>query len=796
MTRRRGARPAAAAMLVLILMSTSVPGPAGAQERRRNRLASESSPYLLQHQLNPVDWYPWGEEAFAAARKADRPIFLSIGYSTCHWCHVMECESFENKEIAALMNRDFVAIKVDREERPDLDGVYMTACQLMTHSGGWPLTVFLTPDGRPFFAGTYYPPDDRYGRTGMRTLLPRVAEAWRTQRAAIEEQATSLAEAVRQALASPPGRGDAPALDRAFGDGLLGELGARFDPVHAGFGGEPKFPPHSALRYLLFRARQERNPDVDRMLRGTLDAMQDGGIFDQVGGGFHRYSVDAEWFLPHFEKMLYDNAQLLEIYAGAARIYGDGRYRETADRIADWLEREMRTPEGAFASALDADSEGEEGRYYLWTSEELERVLGKEAFELYGPAFGIRERGNLPPSFEEGRGRNLPRSAAPREQLARQHRLTAAELAAALLRDQEKLESVRRRRVPPARDDKVLTAWNALAVSALARASRDLEEPRLLAISRRVADFLLKTHVRGDEVFHVSRGGTPKIGGFLEDYALLARALLDLAEATGDGSCEARARALARGFLARFGDGRNGGFYETASAAPRGLLDSSKEFLDQVLPSPNAVAAEVLRRLDERQPDAAFARAASETIRAAAPYARAYPTAAAGFAILSSGVAAAPRPLPSSLREGPVAISADLADSVLAPGGSSTLTVRIAVDAGWHIPDHRPSGADQRPTEVALHPSPGLSAGPPAYPAGVLTRAGGEELSVYSGSLEIPARIHAAPGADEGEASVRVRVSFQPCDDARCLAPRTVELSVPARIGRPSADRGAAPDRP
>ena len=772
------------AVLVLALMSISLPGPAGAKEGRKNRLASESSPYLLQHQLNPVDWYPWGDEAFEAARRSDRPIFLSIGYSTCHWCHVMERESFENEDIAALMNRDFVSIKVDREERPDLDDVYMTACQLMTQSGGWPLTVILTPEGKPFFAGTYFPPEDRYGRIGMRTLLPRLAEVWKTQRQEVERQAASLTDAVRRALASPPGRGSAAsALDRAFGDDLLEELKERFDSIHGGFSDAPKFPPHPALRYLLFRARQGRNPDVDRMLRRTLDAMQDGGVFDQVGGGFHRYSVDGEWFVPHFEKMLYDNAQLLEIYAGAARIYGDERYRETADRTADWLEREMRTPEGGFASALDADSEGVEGKYYLWTSEELERVLGTESFAIYRAAFDIRKEGNAPPHFEEGRGRNLPRFAAPRAELARRERLTEPELSAALLRDQTKLEAVRSRRVPPARDDKVITAWNALAVSALARASRDLAEPRLLAAARRAADCLLRIHVRGNEVLHVSRHGSAKIEGFLEDYALLARSLLDLAEVTGDTADEAKARELAGQMVRKF-RGEGGGFYQTAAHGPRGLLDSSREFLDQVLPSPNAVAAEVLRRLDAIEPDAAFSRAAEETLRAAAPYARAFPTAAAGFAILSAGEAPAAASLPSTRREGPVTLSAAIAQARLAPGSSSTLTVRIVMDAGWHIPDHEGGAGGRSATSVTVFPSAGLSADTPAYPPGARIRAAGEEISAYSGALAIPVRIHASPDAADGEASVRLKVEFQPCDDSRCLAPRRVELAVPLKIAR------------
>ncbi|MGH9442483.1 MAG: thioredoxin domain-containing protein, partial [Thermoanaerobaculia bacterium] len=465
-------------MLALFAMATTAPGAPGATPV--NRLAGESSPYLLQHRHNPVDWYPWGSEALARARSEDRPIFLSIGYSTCHWCHVMERESFENAGIAALLNAAFVSIKVDREERPDLDNVYMTACQLMTQSGGWPLTVILTPDGRPFFAGTYFPPEDRYGRPGMRTLLPRIAEAWKKNRGEIEQQASHVAEIVEQAIQAAPQNGSAAPLNSAFGDSLLGDLHRRFDSSHGGFSDAPKFPPHGPLQFLLFRSRSGKDPEAERMLRRTLDEMQKGGIFDHVGGGFHRYSVDSEWFIPHFEKMLYDNAQLLEIYSGAAALFGDPEYRETAERIFHWLEREMKTPEGAYSSALDADSEGVEGKYYLWTAAEIDSVLGKEEAPLYREAFGIRDAGNAPPQFEEGRGRNLPRRTEDDGALARRFKRSPEEIARRLSADQRALEAARSARVAPSRDDKVLTSWNALAVSALVHASKNLGDPALI----------------------------------------------------------------------------------------------------------------------------------------------------------------------------------------------------------------------------------------------------------------------------------------------------------------------------
>jgi hypothetical protein len=722
-----------------------------------NRLAGESSPYLLQHQHNPVDWYPWGDEAFEKARREGKPVFLSIGYSTCHWCHVMERESFENAEVAALMNRDFVSIKVDREERPDIDNVYMTACQLLTRSGGWPLTAILTPEGLPFFAGTYFPADDRHGRIGMRSLLPRLAEYWKNHRAEAGKQGEEVAAAVRHAVASPPKEGAAP-LDAAFARSLEDELARRFDAVHGGFSDAPKFPPHGTLAYLSGR----RDGRSAAMLRKTLDAMQDGGVFDQVGGGFHRYSVDAEWFIPHFEKMLHDNAQLLAVYGDAARRFGEPRYRETALAIVAWLEREMATPEGAYASALDADSEGVEGKYYLWTASEIDAVLGPSRAPLYREAFRIQDRGNTPAEFEEGRGRNLPRRAdAPG--LARKHGLDAAALEERLSADNAALESVRSRRVHPARDDKVLTSWNALAVSALARASRDLDEPRLLAIARRIADFLLARHVAGDLVWHGSRAGAPKIHGFLEDYAFLAEALLDLSEVSGQPAYADRARRIAAEMLRRFRDPSGGGFFQTEAPekGERGLLDLAREYLDQVSPSPNGIAAGVLLRLDGIAPDPAFRSAARDAIAAAAPYARTFPSASTTFAALAALEPDSTARRPSSSTSGPVTVSASRR-------GDGAIAVRFSIEPGWHVQSHQPTRRDLVATRVSIP-----SGGEALYPAAHSVTVAGETLSVYSGEFSIT--VEPPPGPPPP-----LDVEFQACDDSRCLAPVRLSLETPA----------------
>ena len=772
-----------AMVLALLAMSEAVPG--DSPSHPDNRLARESSPYLLQHRHNPVDWYPWGAEALARAKAEDKPIFLSIGYSTCHWCHVMERESFENREIAGLMNSGFVSIKVDREERPDLDNVYMTACQLMTHSGGWPLTVILTPDGRPFFAGTYFPPDDRYGRAGMKTLLPRIAEAWKSNRAEIEQQASHVAEVVEQAIQAPPG-GEARPLDSAFADALLGDLRRRFDSSRGGFSESPKFPPHGALQFLLFRCRSRKDPEAERMLRKTLDEMAAGGIFDQVGGGFHRYSVDSEWFVPHFEKMLYDNAQLLEVYSRAAALFGDGSYRETARRTFDWLEREMKTPEGGYASALDADSEGIEGKYYLWTAAEIDSILGPREAPLYREAFGILDSGNTPASFEEGHGKNLPRRSASDAELAKKHGLAADEIARRLSADESALESARSRRVPPSRDDKVLTSWNALAVSALVRASKDLGEPRFLDAARRVAALLLAKHVAGSRVWHVSRGGEAKIGGFLEDYAFLARALLDLSRATEDPGMALRAKSIAAEMVTAFSDPA-GGFFQTAvpesPAGKRGLLDSSREFLDQVVPSPNGVAAEVLSRLAKEGGPPEFRAAAERAMAAAAPYARSFPTSATTFAVLAAERPGATGDLPSRIQSGPVRASVATPPGSLRPGDASRLAVEIEIEPGWHIQSRRPSRPDLAATAVRAEGG-GIAFGAPAYPSGAETLVAGEKLSTYSGSIEIAIPAEIARDAPSGELRAKVEIDVQACDDRRCLAPARLELGAVFRVAR------------
>ena len=552
-----------------------------------NRLAGESSPYLRQHAHNPVDWYPWGDEAFEKARREEKPVFLSIGYSSCHWCHVMERESFENEEIARTLNEHWVSVKVDREERPDIDDVYMTAVQLTSGRGGWPLSAFLLPDKRPFFAGTYFPPDDRHGRPGFLTVLGRLEAAWRERRADLESGAAEIAAEV--AAASDLAAGGAPEPLSPARLGLLcAALTRVFDPVHGGFGGAPKFPPHLALAWLLRRGAGGDAAAL-AMAEATLDAMAFGGIRDHLGGGFHRYSTDAEWLVPHFEKMLTDNALLLGLYARAHARSGRALFGRTARGIGDYLLSEMRGPEGGFYAGTDADSEGEEGRFFVWSVDEVRDVLGADA-PLAEAAYGIRAEGNFREEATGGStGRNilhLRKEPSPEEE---------ARLAPLRLR----LKEVRWRRVPPSLDDKRIAGWNALAISGLATAAGPLGEPRYLEAARAAARFLLTTARDGSgRLLRSWKDGRGTIAGFLEDEAFFANALLDLAAATaGDEAREwlSAARRSVEAIRTRFRNPAGPGFLSSGEGN-EALLVQGRDLFDKAIPSAPAAACMALVR--------------------------------------------------------------------------------------------------------------------------------------------------------------------------------------------------------
>jgi uncharacterized protein YyaL (SSP411 family) len=566
-----------------------------------NRLAREASPYLRQHGENPVDWYPWGPEALERARREDRPILLSVGYSACHWCHVMERESFEDAETAALMNGAFVNVKVDREERPDLDQVYQLVVQLMGRSGGWPLTVFLTPDQRPFFGGTYFPPVDRYGMSSFRKVLAAVSEAYQLRREQVDSRALDLTKAI--ALETSPdfaGRpnGDGPApsglVSPALIDRAMERLAARFDDEHGGFGRRPKFPNTMALELLL----RGRRPGDRERARRALDAMRAGGIWDHLGGGFHRYSTDERWLVPHFEKMLYDNALLLRLYADGWRATGVPLYAQTAREIAAYVAREMTAPEGGFYATQDADSEGHEGKFFVWTPAEIDAACGDdvEAARVAKAAYGVEAGGN----FEET-GASVLSGPAPVDELVGALGLDADGVAAALERARARLFAAREMRVKPSRDEKILASWNGLMAGALAAAGSALGDAGMVEAAVRAMRFVERTLVapEGDSRARVLRhckDGVARGPGFLDDHAFVADAAIDLYEATADPSWVHLARRLAEAMQSHFQDASDGSFYFTPDDG-EAILVRPKDSFDHAVPSGAAVAARVFLRL-------------------------------------------------------------------------------------------------------------------------------------------------------------------------------------------------------
>ncbi|HJW44336.1 MAG TPA: thioredoxin domain-containing protein [Geothrix sp.] len=563
-----------------------------------NHLAESLSPYLLQHAHNPVDWHPWGEAALAKARAEQKPIFLSIGYSACHWCHVMERESFENPAVAEVLNAHFVSIKVDREERPDLDDLYMDAVQTLTGRGGWPMSVWLTPDLEPFYGGTYFPPESRGGMPGFIPLLTRIAELWREDRAGLVGQAGKLTAELRRQAEVEAGV-ELPGGDRI--EAALDQLRRGFDGAWGGFGAAPKFPQQMAVDLILARGTAQ---DRAMALR-TLDAMWEGGMCDHLGGGFSRYSVDSQWLVPHFEKMLYDNAQLACCYLSAFQATGEPRYAQVARETLDYLLRDLRDPMGGFHSSEDADSEGEEGKFYVFTPPEVWEALGRADGERFCAAFGITGGGN----FEHGRSVAHRFSCAPADRLAPEEDRAL----------REKLRLWRDRRVRPGKDDKVLAAWNGLALSAMARGHQVLGEPRYLAAAQGCAGFLRDALWRDGRLLRVWRQGRAHTPGFLEDDAAVIEGLVDLYESDFDAAWLRWAETLGEGLLGRYHDPADGGFFST-EAALGDLIFRQKPGFDNALPSGNTLAARALLRLSRHLQREDFRLAAEGTLRCFGPW--------------------------------------------------------------------------------------------------------------------------------------------------------------------------------
>jgi uncharacterized protein YyaL (SSP411 family) len=584
-----------------------------------NRLIHEKSPYLLQHAHNPVEWYPWGEEAFTKAQEENKPIFLSIGYSTCHWCHVMERESFENPDIAALMNRDFVCIKVDREERPDVDRIYMTYVQATTGSGGWPMSVWLTPELRPFVGGTYFPPENRYGRAGFPVLLERIADSWKKDRGRIEESAVNVLAQLQEHIGNAPGAMDSGAIESGFN-----YWRRTFDTHLGGFGEAPKFPRPVTHNFLLRYWSSSKNREALDMVLATLQAMAKGGMNDQLGGGFHRYSVDEYWFVPHFEKMLYDQAQLATSYLEAFQITGDALYSGVARRVLDYVLRDMTHPEGGFYSAEDADSvidpadphEKGEGAFYIWAHSEIVELAGQPAANWFCYRYGVEPAGNVRRDPQgEFTGRNILFEAHSVAETAHHFEVDETAVVESLRTTSDKLLAARSTRVRPHLDDKVLAGWNGLMISAFAQAGAVLEEPRYTQAARRAAGFITQNMLRDDVLYRRFRDGETAIPGFLDDYAGFVHALIDLYETSLDAQYLNLAVQLAHTMIELFEDRDAGGFFSTTGGDPS-LVMRIKDDYDGAEPSGNSIAALDLLRLAATTGDRGFRQTAERTLAA------------------------------------------------------------------------------------------------------------------------------------------------------------------------------------
>jgi uncharacterized protein YyaL (SSP411 family) len=803
-------RPRTATLLIATVLAALASGPAAKADPEpktpANRLAKETSPYLLLHAHNPVDWYPWGPEAFARAKAEKKPIFLSIGYSSCYWCHVMERECFKDPQIARLMNQKFVCIKVDREERPDIDQIYMAALQAFGN-GGWPMSMFLTSDGRPFYGGTYFPPKDRNGIRGFPTILAGVADAWRDEKAQIEESADRLTELVRRSLAKSNSNRHAP-LTRALAEQGREQLTEQFDPEYGGFGfnpenaRRPKFPEPVNLVFLLDEHRRAvqaggtKKNDRDAkatslaMVLKTLDHMARGGIRDQLAGGYHRYSTSRYWIVPHFEKMLYDNAQLASAHLLAFELTADPRWRREAESTFGFIARSMTSPEGGFYSAIDAETDGDEGGYYVWTKDEVNKVLGGGPdAEAFAQVYGLKRE----PNFEKDRYVLLePRS---RTEQAATLKTTPAALESTVAPLRAKLLAVRERRPAPLLDDKILTAWNGLMIAAYADGFRILHEPKYRQAADKAADFLLaKLRTPDGRLLRSYRAGRGKLAAYLEDYAFLVHGLLRLHAATGDAKRLAQARELTDRMIDDFSDPKEGGFFYTADGH-ESLLARPKDPYDGALPSGNSVAIRNLVALAAATGEPRYLEQANKALDAfSATLAQAPGSLPLLLVALGEYLDARPagtRGAPS--REEPpdpnaMVIARGVVDdgSTVAPGGEFAVNLSLTVKEGWHLYAN-PTGAENLiPTKVVLAKDQPANLSKVEYPVGVakVLEAGGEPVPLYEGTVKVKARVRLAADEKTVPDAIRFEIRYQACNDNSCLAPASLSVRVPLGGGR------------
>ncbi|MCH2136731.1 MAG: DUF255 domain-containing protein [Phycisphaerales bacterium] len=763
---------------VLAVLTMATTDPHGAQtERAPNELLNETSPYLLQHAYNPVQWYPWGQEAIEKARLEDKPIFLSVGYSTCYWCHVMERESFESEDIAAMLNEHFVPVKVDREERPDVDDIYMTAVQVMTGSGGWPMSVFIEPGSlKPFFGGTYFPPSDMGGRPGFGTLLEAIHEAWidPAKRVELEGQADRLAAAVEARLAAMP----EPALPtRSVVDAAVAQLMSTYDEQDGGFGGAPKFPTPPNLQLLMATAWDR--PDVQQALMHTLDRMVMGGIYDQVGGGFHRYSTDARWLVPHFEKMLYDNGQLASVYAEAAMRTDEGLYRAVASEIADYVLRDMIDASGAFWSAQDAESNAREGESYIWTPVEVDAALTAGGLDADDIAFAHRVYG-----LSEGANFRDPHHASdPRwvlhlvdhpSKLAAAEGVTGPAFHQWLVRVNEALKVVRDAREQPITDDKVLAGWNGLMIAGLADTARATGEQRYIDAAIAAAD-AIRLHMWNEEtgLKRSMRGGEARIDAFLEDYALLGGGAMALHRATGDPQWLNWAQQLADQAKERFFVTESGWFDMPAGDAL--LFVRGRSLYDGAMPAGTSAMLALLVALAEATEDERWLDLAAQTGASIGPVLerspRSMPVAVRAIDGLLRHKPLEQGAVEASAKHSEGAVTAHVIGlpSSLAGGASATARLVLTMDKGWHVT--LPGTNDEFAMPLQVDPGDPTLEVQIDWPKGHALQTLAGEVQVLEGTVEIPLRIQRAQGG--ADAPVSIVVTWQACDDQMCKAPVT-----------------------
>lgn len=772
--------------------------PAGSPEKVHlytNLLINETSPYLLQHAHNPVNWHPWSDEAFAKAKRENKPIFLSVGYSTCYWCHVMEVESFEDPEVAAVINEHFVAIKVDREERPDIDEQYMTATQLITQRGGWPNSVWLTPEGKPWMAGTYFP------KQHFISVLNQLNDFWKTRQDDVRRQAESLASTARQ-LSNPLFAEEVELTPQLVGKAVQG-LVARFDKEHGGFGGAPKFPQHGTLQLLIQQYRQTADPSLLTAIAETLDAMWLGGIHDHIGGGFHRYSTDNQWLLPHFEKMLYDNAQLMRSYADAFEINGNQRYRDAVADIHSWVVREMTSPQGAFYSAIDSGEVGEEGEAYVWSVDRLQDALTADEAKLFAEIYNFQSTGNFKEEATgEPTGTNIPHLKQPVDSIASARGVDADSLKSQLAQIREKLLIHRQTWPQPHKDDKVLTSWNGLMIGSLAHAGRLFDEPKYIAAAQQAADFILNHMRRDGELLRTFRDSQAKLPGYLDDYAYFTKGLIDLYRATGDVRWLDHAEKLADRMIQNFEDPEDGGFYFTSTAHEDLMVRSKYLGGGGNIPSPNGVAAQVLIELSQLTDKPAYRDAARGTLQSLAGMMQQQPFASEDLLIATSlyyatdsqtGDAASKReeaqPLDGRVDQkvGPVTLRIATSEVKVAPGHTLIVTVKMEIGDGWHLYADNPEANFLQASGVVVDPNDALTIGVTEFPAAdrrvdsVLK----QPLNTYTGQIEFKIPVTVKEQATAGSTVLSVQVTTQACDDQRCLPATTSDFRLPIEITAP-----------